>query len=260
MKYSLLFRTDALIIASILFIVMIIMVRLGMVVSKMRKDTDLSIRDGIGSLRGAVFGLFAFILAFCFNMSGNRYDLIRKIFIEESNHISTAVHRSDLYSDSLRTAFRADFREYLEARINLYSNLRDIPGYLKKLENMNKIYKRIWHRTTEESKKPNMLIPSNNMITALTNMNDTANTREVMLRTSVPDVIIYTLLILALLSSFTAGVTSSNLKFREWVIIICFAFFTSLVIYMTLDLGRPMRGIIKADRSQQAIVDLRRMF
>ena len=231
-----------------------------MYVSRMRKDADLTIRDGIGSLRGAVFGLFAFILAFCFSMSGNRYDTVRKIFIEESNNITTAIYRADLYSDSLRTAFRADFRQYVDARIDLYSDLRDIPAYIKKLENMNHIFERIWQRTTEESKKPNMLIPTNNMITALTNMNDVANTREVMLRTSVPDVIIYTLLILALFSSFTAGVTSSNLRFREWVIIICFAFFTSLVIYMTLDLGRPMRGIIKADRSQQAIVDLQKMF
>jgi hypothetical protein len=68
------------------------------------------------------------------------------------------------------------------------------------------------------------------------------------------------LFILALASSFIGGVTSSSIRHKDWIVVAGFALLSSMIIYITLDLGRPMRGLIKAEMGQQAILDLRKMF
>ena len=106
-----------------------------------------------------------------------------------------------------------------------------------------------------------MLIPSNNMVPALNEMFDIGTKRDILLRTSIPDLIIYMLLTLALLISFTGGITSTGqLGIRDLIVICCFIIFTSLIIYITMDLSRPPRGLIRASAAEQSIVDLRELF
>jgi hypothetical protein len=39
-----------------------------------------------------------------------------------------------------------------------------------------------------------------------------------------------------------------------------FAFLASAILYITIDLARPMEGLIKPDAGQQIIVNLRKLF
>ena len=260
MNYSLIHRTDATVLGIFLFIAMMAMVALGTMAGKIWRKDEAEPKGGVSSLLGALFALFGFILAFTFGMSGNRYDNVRNIIVEEANDISTAVLRADLYSDSVRDAFRSDFYKYLEARIAYYQNVTDTILFFKAKEDATKISGALWDRAMQQSKLPNMLIPSNQMVPALNSMFDITTTSEVTLRARVPDVIVYMLFILALASSFIGGFTSLAIRPRDWIVVAGFALLSSMIILITLDLGRPMRGIIKADTGVQSIVDLRSMF
>ena len=215
-------------------------------------------KGGVGSILSALFGLSAFILAFTFGMSASRYSNVRDIIVDEANDIGTALLRSDLYSDSVRDAFRADFKKYIDARIAYYNNVTDTVLFKKARNDAAEAGTALWSRATQQSKLPNMLIPSNNMISALNNMFDIATTTEMNLYARVPDLIVYMLFTLALVTSFVGGFTSSGIRRKDWIIIIVFALFSSMVTYVTLDLSRPMRGIIKANIGLQAIMDLRK--
>jgi hypothetical protein len=193
-------------------------------------------------------------------MSGSRYENVRNVTVEEANNIGTAVLRADLYSDSVRDAFRVDFKKYLEARIDYYNHVKDTVLFTKAKADASRAADALWARAMQQSKLPNMLIPSNQMIPALNAMFDIATTREVLLRARVPDVIVWMLFILALASSFIGGFTTSIIRHKDWIIVAGFALLSSMIIYITLDLGRPMRGIIKAEMGQQAMLDLRKMF
>jgi len=260
MDNSFIHTTDALVLCILLFIAMMAMVALGRIAGKIwHKEVD-EPRGGVNSLLGAVFALFGFILAFTFGMSGSRYENVRNVIVEEANDIGTAILRADLYSDSVRDAFRADFKKYLEARIDYYNHATDTALLMKAKADAAKAAEALWARAMQQSKLPNMLIPSNQMIPALNAMFDIATTREVILIARVPDVIIWMLFILSLASSFIAGFTSLSIRHKDWIIIAGFALLSSMIIYITLDLGRPMRGIIKAEMGQQAILDLQKMF
>ncbi|HEY6977311.1 MAG TPA: hypothetical protein VH396_13535 [Chitinophagaceae bacterium] len=260
MDSSFIHNTDALLLCIFLFIAMIAIVALGRIAGRLWRKEDAEPRGGVNSLLAAVFALFGFILAFTFNMSGDRYENVRNVIVEEANDIGTAVLRADLYADSIREAFRADFKKYLEARIAYYDSITDTMVLVKSKENAAIAATALWSRAMQQSKLPNMLIPSNNMIPALNAMFDIATTREVMLKARVPDGIVYMLFILALASSFIAGFTSSFIRKKDWIIVAGFALLSSMIIYITLDLGRTTRGFIRTDMGQQAIIDLQKMF
>src|SRR3954471_14723837 len=257
MDDSFIHTTSALALCIFLFIGMMIMVALGRYAGKIWRKEEGQPKGGVGSLLAALFALFGFILAFTFGMSGNRYENVRNVIVEEANDIGTAVLRADLYSDSIRNAFRTDFKKYLEARIAYYDNVRDTVLWYKAKEDAAKVAEALWSRAMQQSKLPNMLIPSNNMIPALNTMFDTAKKVELTLYARVPDLIVYMLFVLALVTSFIGGFTSTGIRPKDWIIVVVFAILFSMVTYVTLDLGRPLRGIIKANIGLQAFTDIR---
>jgi hypothetical protein len=255
MENSFIHKTDALIICIFLFIAMLLMVQLGRITEKKLKQEESESR-GISFLLTSIFGLSAFILAFTFGMSAARYSNVRDLVIEEANKIGTAMLRSNLYSDSVNDAFRADFKKYIDARISFYEHISNEDLLNKSKLEAEKARTDLWQRAAQQSKLPNMLIPSNNMIPALNSMFDIATTIEITLYARVPDLVIYMLFILGLVTSFIGGYASRDIKKKDWIIIIVFTLFSSMVTYITLDLGRPMRGIIKGNIGLQAIIDV----
>src|SRR3954452_9898389 len=123
MDYSFIHRTDALVLCILLFFGMLLMVPVGRIAGKLRTQEEVEPKGGVGSILSALFGLSAFILAFTFGMSASRYSNVRDIIVDEANDIGTALLRSDLYPDSVRDAFRTDFKKYIDARVSYYENV-----------------------------------------------------------------------------------------------------------------------------------------
>ncbi len=257
MEFSLLHRTDALVLCILLFFAMVIMVPLGRMAGRLWKhEGEHEPKGGVSSLQGALFGLSAFILAFTFGMSASHFNNVRDVISEEADDIETALLRSDLYPDSIRNEFRIDFKKYIEARVSYYNTVTDTAAFNKARREVASARESLWARAVYEFWQPDMLTASNNMIPALNNMFNIATTIEIALYARVPDLIIYMLFILALVTSFIGGFTSSAIRRKDWIVVIVFALFSSMVTYITLDLGRPMRGIIKADVGIDAINNL----
>ena len=260
MGYSFIVRTNAGTICLCLLGAMFFLFWLGGRLRGKWQIRDLEPRGGIVVIQSALLGLFGFILAFTFNMSGSRYDYIRNVYITESNAIGTAILRANLYSDSVRQEFHGHFKEYLESRISIYNRHSDAEQIRASKIRGNNAADSLWRVAMRQSKEPNMLITTNLMVPALNEMFDTASERDILLRTSIPDLIIYLLLTLALLVSFTAGITATGeFAIRDLIVISCFIIFTALIIYTTLDLGRPLRGLIRASAAEQALSDLRQL-
>jgi hypothetical protein len=260
MHHSLLFKTDALVLSLILFFGMIVMVILGRSAGKMWNKDESEPKGGVNSLFGGLFALSGLILAFTFGMSGTRLEKVRDVIESEANDIGTAILRSDLYADSVRDDFRKDFKDYLEAVIAFYDNAANLDLLHKAKEDAGRAAQRLWARAAEQSKLPNMLIPSNQMIPSLNSMFDVAQSREIILKSRVPDLVVYMLFISVLATCFIGGFTSGSLHPKEWIIVAGFAIVTVMVVYTTIDLSRPLRGMIKDDAGKRAIIELRKMF
>jgi len=84
--------------------------------------------------------------------------------------------------------------------------------------------------------------------------------REAMLNAGIPIPISFLLIVLVLAISFVGGFTTPTIKRKEWLVIAVFALLATIVLYLTIDLARPMDGLIKPDTGQTTIVNLRQLF
>lgn len=259
MELSFLASTDASRIAFILFVLMIISIFVGRKIGYLKKQGTGQESAANSTILSAMLGLLAFLLAFTFGMSGSRYDSRRSHIINEANAIGTAILRADLYSDVEREAFRNDFKLYLETRIRYYEENQSLAEILKIKKEADALGAQIWKRCTRLSKDSGNSVASLQMTTALNEMLDISTTRYIAELSRVPDSIVWMLLVLSLSAAFYVGYVSSG-KALDWLMVSGFCILTSVVVYITLDLDRPRRGLIQLSTSHKAMVELREMF
>ena len=261
MRPSIFATIDATVLCVALFAGCVLMVMLGKTVRhKLLKDEQES-KGGVNSLLGALFGLWGFILAFTFGNSASRFENIRAMMVDEANVIRTAILRSETFrDDSIRNEFRGDLKKYLEARIGYYEYAADADKFNGAKQDAIDIGKRLWNKTIDASQVPNLSFSANTMMSVLTNMFDIAAKRDALLSSGIPVLVSAMLFFLALTISFVGGFTTPILKTKEWVVVAGFILLACTIIYITMDLARPMTGFIKPDVGQDRIVQLRTLF
>jgi hypothetical protein len=257
---TLLQRIDASVLSLILLIGMVVMIILGKRAGSIWNKEPRELKGGVSSLFGALFALSGLILAFTFGMSHNRLDKVRTVVELEATDIGTAILRSDLYDDTVREGFRGDFKKYLESVIAYYDHAVYREQRHQAQLDASAVAEKLWTRAVRQSKQPNMLTPSLQMIPALNDMFDIAERRDLVLKSKIPDLIVYMLFVCVLVGCFIGGFTSTQFRSGDRIIIGGFVIVTAMVVYTTLDLSRPLRGIITDVPGTEAIVELREMF
>jgi hypothetical protein len=261
MKHSIFFTVDASILCLILFAACILMVIIGKRVrGKFLKADEQESRGGVNSLLGALFGLWGFLLAFTFSNVSTRFENVRAMMVDESSMIRTVILRTETLPDSMRDSFRGDLKKYLQARIDYYEDAKDLEKFNKAKQDAEEIGKRLWMQTINASSVPGFGLSANNMLAALVAMYDVGAKRDATLLAGIPTPISMMLFFIALVISFVGGFTSPDLKIKEWVVIVGFILLACLIIFVTLDMARPMRGFIKPDTGQEKIIQLKELF
>jgi hypothetical protein len=258
---SVLEHIDASVIGLVLFVLMLLTIVWG---NKMRKRfwelEDGDTKGGVNSLLGALFALWGFILAFTFGQSGTRFENLKGVIVDEANIMRTVIIKADLFPDSIRNAYRADLQKYLEERIIYYDYATDETRFNRNREEISATAKSLWARTAALSKKPETKDAAFNMVLTLTTLFDIGIKRETLLTAGIPGPIKYMLIALVLAICFVGGFTTPAIDRKEWIVITVFALLATSILYLTIDLARPMDGLIKPDTGQAAILNLRKLF
>jgi len=220
---------------------------------------DHSKNPGNAALTTSLYGLLGLLLAFTFGMSGDRFRERRNIIINESNAIGTAILRLELYADSVKPDFRKSFHKYLEARIAYFDSGVDIANIRLALERSNSAADSLWEIAASHSRYPANLVASNQMVPALNQMFDVANSRFWSEYNRTPTSILTMLIVLCLSAAFVAGHTSVGEGKFDWFMAFGFCALISIVVYCIIDLDRPRAGLINLDENARAISDLRQM-
>lgn len=258
--HSFIYDTDATILAFLLFTFMMLSIFYGRNRGLRRFNSGRYFNaSSTKTIISAMFGLLAFLLAFTFGMSGNRYDARRTHIVEEANAIGTAIGRADLYNEPDRAEFRNDFKKYVEARIEYFEAGKDLSRVLAANDTAAACGTRLWDRAMHLSKSPGYQTPTMLMVPALNAMLDISTTRQMGELERVPDSIVLMLFVVSLASGFYLGYTSPESKL-DWLVAVGFCLLTSVVVYITLDLDRPRRGFINLAASHDAMLQLREFF
>jgi len=261
MNNSYFYTVDAPILCLILFAACVLMVIGGKALrDKFLSQDEHETRGGVNALLGALFGLWGFMLAFTFGNVSTRFENVRAAMVEETNIIRGVILRVETFPDSIQGAYREDVKKYLHARIEYYEQAEDLDKINKARQSAVEIGKRLWTRTVEVSHLPNLNLAGSTMLSSLSAMYDAGGRRDTMLMAGLPGPIRYMLFFIALVISFVGGLTSPVLKTKEWVVIVGFIILACSIIYITLELARPMKGLIKPDVEQAKFVQLLELF
>jgi len=252
-------NNSTILISAILFFGMIGMDYLGFKIRFNRhKKNGLENNNGLGSLEGALLGLLALLLAFTFNLSASRYDARRQTIVDEANNIGTALLRTELYPDSIKNIFNADFKQYIEERINYYE-VGDDETKIQDSRNQSAITSgRIWSRVASLSQKPENVLRSMQMIPATNSMIDSTASRDDKRLSHIPYSILYLLFTLCLASAFIIGYGRKDKKV-DLVLVCCFTLMITITVYLILDLDQSRSGTINMDTSHLKMIELRKL-
>jgi hypothetical protein len=261
MGVSILPMIDPSVIGLILFVLMLGMIALGNSVrKKVMGSEEGDTKGGVNALLGALFGLWSFLLAFTFSQSSSRFDTVRTMIVDEANILRTTIIRADLFPDTARKVYRGELQKYLEERISYYDDASDTEKFEKNRGELSKTAAALWATTVALSADPKTHDAATGMATALTNLYDIGIKREALLGSGIPTPVTFLLISLALAICFVAGYTTPLMTRNEWLLIAVFSFLASTVLYIAIDLARPMQGLIKPDAGQITIVKLRNLF
>ena len=261
MGTSIFSKIDATIICLVLLVAIPLFMKLGYKMRKRFWDSEEGdTKGGVNSLLGALFGLWAFLLAFSFGQSGARFESVRSMIVDEANYLRTAIIRADLFPDSIRNVYRAELEKYLEERIAYYDYAGDDIKFKKNREDISRTAAAIWATTVALTKRPDTRAPAVEMIPSLMNLFDTGIKREALLSAGIPSPISIMLFVLTLSICVVGGFTTATIHRKEWIVISAFTILAVALLYITIDLSRPMQGLIKPDAGEATITSLRKFF
>jgi hypothetical protein len=214
---------------------------------------------GIGPTEGSLLGLTALLLSFTFGMSATKFETRRQHIVSEVNDIGTTILRCDMYPDSVRDLLKVDLKNYLETRIAYYTAGDDEDMIKHTLEQSDSISGIIWRKVAVLSHDLNNRVASEQMVPSLNSMIDIVTTREGARRATVPGMILIVLCTLILVSAFLSGYGSKNME-RNKVLVVAFAFITTLALYLVVDLDKPRQGFVNLNSTEQLMMSLRSLF
>jgi hypothetical protein len=255
------FTISVLLIALFQFVGMVVLLEVGRRIGlrRRRKDPE-GAREGVGAVEGAIFALLGLLIAFTFSGAAARFDSRRHLIVDETNAIRTAYWRVDMAAPDLQPALRDGFRRYLEARLDVYRKIPDVPAVEAALTEVSRQQKDIWRQAVAATRAPGshpnltmLLLP------ALNAMFDITTTRTMATRFHPPLIIFVMLMALALTAALLAGHGMSTAKTRSWTHVVGFAAAVAVSLYVIFEIEYPRQGLIRVDSFDQALVELREL-
>jgi hypothetical protein len=210
-----------------------------------------------GTIEGAVLGLFGLLVAFTFYGAADRYQARRALILEESQAIGTAWSRLDLLPEPDRGDLKDRFRRYLDAKLSAYKTAEERKTFLGRLaaveEQGDGILKAAAAACRSEGGRPYAVV----IMPAVNQMLDIAMARRFAIWTHPPLAIYVLLIVLALGSALLVSAVMSPAKKRSWIHLLAFCIVVSFTITVTIDLELPRLGLIRVDKADQLLRDVR---
>ena len=211
---------------------------------------------GVGVVEGSVFGLLGLMLAFTFSGAARRFDERRHLVVDEVNAIGTAWKRIDMLPPDAQPAVRDGFRRYVDATIAAYRKLPDLTA--EEFSRADQAADDVWAKVAaasrpEQSAAPRMLL----ILPPMNEMFDISQARRLATRIHPPVIIYVMLAIVALAGALLAGYGMAGSQRRSWLHMIAFSLTIAASAYLILDLEYPTLGLIRVDRFDRALMELR---
>lgn len=251
------YNISSILLVTILFIAILLFYELGFRIGKYKQEgADKVIKEQTTAIQAGILGLLALLLGFTFNMSLQRFDNRSQAEIKEANAIGTTMLRTKLLPEPFNTNAARLMEQYIDLRL-LISDV-DLTRIEKRREYNRKtdtIQDELWHLANKAADIDSRPVITGYFITSLNDMIDARGERNAILKRHVPEAILYLLFIVFMLSGAIIGYSSGLSLKRAYVPTVLMTLLIVLVVFISIDLDRPKRGIIKV--KQDSMLELK---
>jgi hypothetical protein len=224
-------------------VVVVASVYVGAAIGRWRAKKPDADYESVGVVQGALLGLVGLLLAFGLSMSVGRYDSRRSIVVDEANAIGTTHLRAQLLDEPARSEAESILIDYADAAVAFGDAVPESRSYQRVIETIQSLQGDLWVlaegaiRDQPSANAPRLFVET------LNEMIDAHSSRVASLDYHVPE----TAVIIELFgSSIALGALSCFVTMRRrragstWVA----ALVVIAIVFVTLDLDRPQRGLI----------------
>jgi len=241
-----------------LFAAMLALMEIGARAGKRRIERDPEgARAGTAAAEGAVFALLGLLIAFTFSSAAQRFDTRRTLVVSEVNAIGTGWLRVDALPEFEREELRQGFRDYLDARIEVYLAVPDMAAVKSALARAAELQSALWSRAAAACERSGASQHAMLLLPALNEMFDLATERTAAAEMHTAEVVYGLLFVLALGCALLAGFAMAATSRRSWTHRVAFAAIISLTVYTIFDLDYPRLGVMRVNALDHLMVELR---
>jgi len=217
---------------------------------------------GLNAIEGAVFALMGLLLAFTISGALQRFDERRQLIIQEATTTRTAYERLGLFERDIARDLRTKLKEYVRARIELYSLSRDFSLwrgttiYSREQEDRILAFRHeLWNAALEACSSGSNRISCTLALPALSNLFDVAGLRAAANERHPPQIIYVMLYGLGLGGSLLGGFGMAAAKSRSWVHMVIFAAALTFALFIVTNIEFPRLGFIRVDRFDHFLIE-----
>jgi hypothetical protein len=238
------FRLSSLELGALVFAVVLGTTLLGAAVGRRLRAHGETFREPFGVLQGALLGLVALILAFGLTMAVGRYDARRAAVVQEANAIGTTYLRAQTLREPIRTRSLRDLEQYTDSVIRLSRAVPTSDESRDAIAVGGRLQRALWRGAGEAlAGSPTDSAPRL-YVETLNEMIDMQTVHVAALNNRVPTSVLVIELVgaavaLGLLALYLAIVG------RGVLFVVLAAAFVSILLLITFDLDRPVRGLVR---------------
>ena len=227
----------------LVLITMLLGNRVGLRTARKGRMSDAS----IGSAVAAILGLLAFLLAFTFNSTAERFMQRKALLLDEVNAISTTYLRADLLPQTERRQARVLLAEYAAIRD---FDPKDAGDFLQRLQRSEDIQDELWQIVAKLSDEQYDAVRIGRFIESLNAVIDFNTSRiHVGTRYQIPPAIWGALAAVTALAMFGIGFQLGVGRRGSLQVALALALSFSVVILLIADLDRAAQGWLIVDQA-----------
>ena len=253
-EQDLLYSFNSVLIAGTLFVLIILANEAGYrFARRFLAKPDEAIKSQTNSVQAGMLGLLALLLGFSFTMALQRFDNRSAAVIEESNAIGTAYLRVGLLSEPYATEVNSLIAKYVDLRIEGGGiDMADPAVRESVIERTVELQGQLWRSAIDAANADPRPVTSGYFIQSLNEVFDAFGRRQAALEKHVPELVLFLLFTIFIISGYILGYASGLHRRRAWMAIMSMTALIVLVIFIVIDLDRPRRGLIQVDQSSMA--------
>lgn len=216
---------------------------LGVVVGRRLRAHADALREPFGVLQAALLGLVALILAFGLTLAVGRYDARRAAVVDTANAIGTTYLRAQTLREPMRTRSLEGLVRYTDATIRLSESVPGTEAADEAIADGNRLQRSLWRLAGDAlAVSPTDSAPRL-YVETLNEMIDMQTVQVSALNNRVPNAV---LAIEVVGASVALGLLALYLAIlaRGVMSVVLAAAFVSVLLLITFDLDRPVRGLV----------------